>query len=213
MSAVGGSMVTGSGGGSGGGPGLFMCNGAAPRIPLIADFEDAVLMGPGSPVFFGTPPGLTGRTFARTSPGVAPPQLSIVSSSSSKRALFVSRAPNATPMSSSDFYEFGLLFDDCVDGRGFHAIEFTATNNVPDYQVQFTVISRPSVSRTEDPRGLCPTSCDPPPTLTPLLGAVHVPFTGGPSPFVDPASIIGLRWRVPDSSGIAVTIDDIVFVN
>jgi hypothetical protein len=82
-----------------------------------------------------------------------------------------------------------------------------------DYQIQFTVISRPSVSRTEDPRGLCPTSCDPPPTLTPLLGAVHVPFTGGPSPFVDPASIIGLRWRVPDSSGIAVTIDDIMFVN
>ena len=211
MSAVGGSMVTGSGGGSGGGPGLLMCNGAAPRIPLITDFEDAVQVGPGAPVIFGMPPGLTGRTFAGASPGVAPPRLSLASSST--RALYVARPSNATPMSSSDFYEFGLLFDDCVDGRGFQAIQFTATNNMPACQVQFSVISRRSISRTQDPRGVCPTSCDPPTTLITLDGVLHVPFTGGPSPFVDPTSIIGLRWRVPDSCGIAVSIDDIMFVN
>ena len=33
------------------------------------------------------------------------------------------------------------------------------------------------------------------------------------SPFIDPASIIGVEWRVPVACNLTVTIDDISFVN
>jgi cytochrome c peroxidase len=213
MSAVGGSMATGSGGGGGTAPPAVRCTGMRPLSPAIADFETGA-SGPGSPVFFGASPGLTGKTFTAASPGVAPAQVSIAAGASSKRALLVSRPADAAPISSSDFYEFGLLFDDCVDASGFRAIQFTATNSAPGCQVDFSVISRPSVTSAEDPRGICTlASCDPPGTSISLSGTLHVPFSAGPSPFVDPTSVIGLRWRVPSSCGIAVTIDDIVFGN
>ena len=87
MSGAVGGMATGSGGGGGTGPRHLLCNGAPPTSPLIADFEDAVSVGPGLPVSFGTSPGLTGRIFTGASPGVAPPQLSIAAGAGGTRAL------------------------------------------------------------------------------------------------------------------------------
>jgi hypothetical protein len=47
-----------------------------------------------------------------------------------------------------------------------------------------------------------------------VLGGVQsVPFAAGSTPTIDPRFIIGVRWRVPDSCGVAATIDDIQFVN
>ena len=206
-------MAMGTGGAAGSGPRPLRCTGSPPIVPLITDFEDAGSPSPGL-VVFGTPPRLTGKTFTGASPGVAAPQLSLVAGVSGKRALSVSRPPNPTPMSSSDFYEFGLLFDDCVDARGFQAIQFTVLNSGPACQVQFSVISRPSVTSAKDPRGTCALApCDPPPTSIVLSGMLRVPISAVASPFVDPASIIGLRWRVPDGCGTALTIDDLTFVN
>jgi cytochrome c peroxidase len=212
MSGVGGSMATGSGGSSGTGPRLLLCNGAPPTSPLIADFEDAVPVGPDLPVLFGTPPGLTGKTFTGASPGVAPPQLSIAPNAGSKRALFVSRPPDAAPTSSTDFYEFGLVFDDCLDARAYKSIQFTASDMGTGCQVQFAAISTLNVTSAADPRGRCQGLCEPPAMLISLMGNIHVPFSQGDS-LVDPTSIIGVRWRVPRSCGVAARIDDITFVN
>jgi len=139
--------------------------------------------------------------------------VAIVTGASSKRALLVSRPPDSAPTSSTDFYEFGLLFDDCVDARGFQAIQFTATSSGPACQLEFSTMSRPSVTSAQDPRGTCAlASCDPPPASIVLSGPLRVPIPLA-SLFFDPPSVIGIRWRVPSSCGIAVTIDDILFVN
>jgi cytochrome c peroxidase len=209
---VGGSMATGTGGTAGVTLRQMLCTGAPPTNPLIADFEDAS-SAPGSPVLFGTPPGLTGKTFVGASVGVSAPLVAIATGASSKRALLVSRPPDSAQMSSTDFYEFGLIFDDCVDARGFPAIQFTATSNAAACQVELSVLSRPNVTSAQDPRGMCPVApCDPPPTSIVLSGPVHVPVPIASTMF-DPRSVIGLRWRVPSTCGIAVTIDDVTFVN
>jgi hypothetical protein len=60
---------------------------------------------------------------------------------------------------------------------------------------------------------MCPVaSCDLPPASIVLSGPVHVPVPIASTMF-DPRSVIGLRWRVPSTCGIAVTIDDVTFVN
>ena len=79
-------------------------------------------------------------------------------------------------------------------------------------QVQFVALSTLNVTSATDPRGRCLGSCEPQATPVSLMGDIRAPFSTG-NILVDPTSIIGLRWRVPISCGVAARIDDIKFVN
>ena len=210
------------GGGRGGGPSTVICSGRPPAAPIITDFGDAIGI---DPVRFGTPPGITGGTFTRAPAGVPPP--SAQTTPGNKTVLFQMRS---VPVDASGaWYTFGLRFDDCVDARAFAGVQFTMTHVVPEppCDVQFGVTSRPSTTSTDDPRGFCAaaSSCDPPlTTLGPSSGVFRIAFSGGSVPpmasgpfvtsvFIEPASIIGVEWRVPVTCNLTVTIDDISFVN
>jgi len=215
---TGGRPMTGAGGtitgaGGSGGPTLRpqVCTGAPPSSPVIADFEDAVPVDPTVPFIFGTPPRLTGRAFVRTSSAnVPPPLVQLGNGLTGKRALVIVRPPQP-PGSPTDYYEFGLMFDDCVDASAFSAVQFSATNAV-GCAVDVSAISRPNVAGAQDVRGTCTLApCDPPLTTTALAGFVRVPLASGTS--FDPRSMIGIRWRVPGSCVLSAIIDDILFVN
>lgn len=185
------------------------CTGAMPASPVIADFEDAVLVSPAVPFIFGTPPRLTGRAFFRTSSASVPvPMVRLTNGLGSKSALSISRTAHAAP-GSPDYVDVGLMFDDCVDARAFGSIQFNAAS--AGCIVQFGAISRPNVAGSQDTRGTCSTaSCDPPLMAIALSGSVRVPL---PASSFDPRSVIGVIWRIPDSCGLTAAIDDIQFVN
>ena len=219
MAGRGGSSSTGGAGGSVG----VVCSGRPPATPTITDFGDA--MG-SHPVQFGRAPGITGRTFTRAPAGLVPPMAQTAPGSNLNNAVLFQVRPALVDASNAG-YAFGLRFDDCLNARAFAGVQFTMTYVVsdPSCTVQFGVTSRPSTSPSDDPRGFCPTApCDPP--LTTLAGSgttFRIAFTGGsvppmasgpfvPSPLIDPASIIGVEWRVPTSCNVAVIVDDILFV-
>jgi hypothetical protein len=203
---MGGSMAVGTGGAT---LRAQTCTGAPPSSPLIADFEDAVPVDPAVPLIFGTPPRITGRAFVRTSSANVPmPMVRVSSGLKSKSALSISRTAHAAP-GSPDYYDVGLMFDDCVDASGFRSIQFTAASS--GCVVQFGAISRPNVTGSQDVRGTCSSaSCDPPLMAIALSGSVRVPL---PAASFDPRSVIGVIWRVPDSCALMAAIDDIQFVN
>jgi cytochrome c peroxidase len=219
--------VGGSLGGRGaGGSTTITCSGRPPFTSIITDFRDA--MG-SNPVRFGALPGITGATFTTAPAGLlAPVAQTIPGSNMTNAVLFQLRS---APIDAGDArYRFGLRFDDCVDARAFAGVQFTMTNTTmppdPTCQIWFGVTSRPSASPSDDVRGVCPApSCDPPLTAVASSGGVfRIAFTGGsvppmagapflPSPLVDPASIIGIEWRVPITCNLSVMVDDISFVN
>ena len=219
MSAVGGGMATGSGGGSGDrAAALLTCAPARrSRCPLITDFEDAVPVGPGRPCIFGTPPGLTGRIFAGASPGVGATAAVDRAALGLPRARWaISRPPNAAPTSSSDFYEFGLLFDDCVDGPRLqrdpvHGLEQRAPT------VRFSSLScrRQNVANTDDPRGTCPALVRAAGDADSADGrtAAHSVLDAAPVRSSIRRRSSASDGASPTAAASTSTIDDIMFVN
>jgi hypothetical protein len=157
-----------------------------------------------NPIRFGTPLGITGQTFARTLAGASPPIVSIAPGDDGTNALQIAGDAGATPL-----FDGGLRFDTYVNVSAYTHVRFTI-HFLTTCAVGFAVLSPPSVSPADDPRGSCPfPSCPLPFTSVTQSGTVCAPIMAM-IPLVDPTSVIGLDWQ--GQATCAFTIDDVALV-
>ena len=207
-------------GGAAGAPAPMACIGTPVTSPIITDFSDAVA---GSPITFGTAPGLMGGTFSYAGTGLVAPALSLVPASGGKpgQALAVAVNPGVTTDPTNAYFGFGLYFSSCVDASAYTGVKFTIAGDLGSCGISFATTFSDAVSPSDDPRGACTlASCYPPSFPLTTTGTVVVPFdsvSGGSPGTIDPKSIIGVQWQMNTPLGFACaanfTVTDVELTN
>jgi cytochrome c peroxidase len=234
---TGGTMATGAGGtsgptgvgGAGGAGGIGMtgaggagAGGAQPPVacrntPAPTTITTFSTTQGTNPTLFSGPNEVSGWTFSTAPAGLTPTLLTVGPGNNGTPALQLTTKPVPPPSTGPAFYVFGLTFDDCLDASAFKSVQFTISSPVVAFgcSIEVGVTSRQNVNKSDDPRGACPTTCDPPLTLINQSGTLRIAFTGGAlgGALFDPTQIIGVQWRVPVTCGVALSIDDVQFVN
>lgn len=199
------------------------CIGTPPASPIIADFSDAIA---GSPVTFGAPPNITGRTYAYAAPGLTPPVLSVAADEAGEPGLRVVANPGAATTSTNTWLGFGVSFDACLDVSAFNAVRFTMTGDFGNCPIRFAAASSQTLAPTVDPLGSCTlANCYPPSIPLTSTGTTVVRFAelrsgsashaGSPN-LVDATALIGLQWQMDTPVGVgcgaSFAISDLSFL-
>jgi hypothetical protein len=189
------------------------CIGTPASSPIITNFSDAVA---GSPITFGTAPGLMGGTFSYAATGLVAPALSLVPASGGNagQGLQVTVNPGTTTDPANAFFGFGLFFSSCVDASAYRGVKFTIAGDLGSCGISFATTFSDAVSPSDDPNGACTlASCFPPSAPVTTTGTLVVPFasvSGGSPGTIDPKSIVGVQWQMNTPLGFACAANFVI---